>query len=447
MNGEPIEESTPLTYEDMPWSDWAKENCDPFKASEKPEALEGVVILDLSYGSFAGLYASSLLAEYGARVIRVEPPGGDVARKMTPFGLKIKDTGLAYIVEGRNKYHITLNIEKEEGREILKQLVLKADVLIETFRPGYLDSLGIGYRQLKKINPGLIYCAISPYGHFGPKANSKKPGYDVIHQVMSGMAWTTGIPEEYEEFPEHTRVPTKLGPWMGWYVGGGFAAFGIMAALLFKKKTGKGQFIDVCPAEAQAKTNNYYIQYYHTKKKVVGRIANFDPAVFVYTLVKAKDGMAFMAGFSDINFYALTTIIGRPDLREQFPTIRERLTPSTWPKCLAEIEKWSTNKTVKEIIQATLDYTGDGTCVAGEVLKPIDTFKEDNWWLRGGLRKINDPDYGEVSVQGVVAKFEKTPGKLKWICRPVGADNEMIYSELLGIDKEELEKLRNENVV
>ncbi len=442
-----LEESTPISYEEIPWNDWAKENCDPFKAAEKPEALDDIVVLDLSYGSFAGLYCSSLLAEYGAKVIRVEPPEGDIARKMTPFGLKIKDTGLAYIVEGRNKYHITLNLETEEGRDILRSFIPKVDVLIETFKPGYLDSLGIGYRQLSKINPGLIYCAISPYGHFGPKAKSKKPDYDVIHQAMSGMTWTTGIPEEYEEYPEHTRVPTKLGPWMGWYVGGGFAAFGIMTALFYRNKTGKGQFIDVVPAEAQAKTNNYYIQYYHTKKRVVGRIANFDPAVFVYTLIRAKDGMAFMAGFSDINFYALTSIINRPDLREKYPSIKERLTPSTWPECLAEIEKWSTQRTVKEIIQATLDYTGDGTCVAGEVLKPIESFKEENWWLRGGLRKVNDPNYGELSVQGITAKFEKTPGRIKWICRPVGADNEIIYTDLVGLTKEKIEELKKKNVL
>lgn len=435
------------TENDIPWDEWAKEHCDPFKASRKPEALEDVVVLDLSYGNFAGLYASSLLAEYGAKVIRVEPPSGDVARKMTPFGMKLKDTGLAYIVEGRNKYHITLNLESEEGREVLKELVEKADVLIETYKPGYMDSLGIGYRQLRKINPGLIYCAIYSYGHFGPKARSNRPDYDVVNQAMGGIAWTTGIPEEYEEYPEHARVPTKLGPWLGWYVGGGFAAFGIMVALYWKRLTGRGQFIDVSEPEAMAKVTNYYVQYYHTMRKVVDRVANFDPAVFVYTLVKAKDGMAFMAGFSDINFYALTQIIGRPDLREKYPTIRERLTPENWPVVLQEIEKWTSERTQQEIIQATLDYKGDGTCVAGEVWTPKQTFEQENWWLRGGLRKIKDPNYGEVVVQGVVAKHEKTPGRIKWVCRPVGADNEYIYKEMLGYGKAKLEELRDRGVI
>ena len=123
----------------------------PEDAPSKPEALEGTLVLDLSYGNYAGLFASSILAELGAEVIRIEPPEGDIARKMTPYGIMINDAGLAYLTEGRNKFHITLNIETEEGRELLRKLVKKADVLIETFKPGYMDSLGVGYRQLKEI--------------------------------------------------------------------------------------------------------------------------------------------------------------------------------------------------------------------------------------------------------------------------------------------------------
>lgn len=142
-----------------------------------------------------------------------------------------------------------------------------------------------------------------------------------------------------------------------------------------------------------------------------------------------------------------TQIIGRPDLREKYPTIKERLTPENWPAVLQEIEKWTSERTQQEIIQATLDYKGDGTCVAGEVWTPKQTFEQENWWLRGGLRKIKDPNYGEVVVQGVVAKHEKTPGRIKWVCRPVGADNEYIYREMLGYGKARLEELKSKGVV
>jgi CoA:oxalate CoA-transferase len=118
------------------WSDWVKERDDPRIAHTKPEALDDITVLDLSYKSFAGCYCSSMLAEFGAEVIRIEPPEGDFIRSCTPYGMLHKGEGLNYLTEGRNKHHITLNLKETEGREILKKLVAKADVIIETFKPG-----------------------------------------------------------------------------------------------------------------------------------------------------------------------------------------------------------------------------------------------------------------------------------------------------------------------
>ena len=190
----------------------------PEDAPSKPEALEGTLVLDLSYGNYAGLFASSILAELGAEVIRIEPPEGDIARKMTPYGIMINDAGLAYLTESRNKFHITLNIETEEGRELLRKLVKKADVLIETFKPGYMDSLGVGYRQLKEINPRLIYCAIYTYGHFGEDAEKygNQPDYDVIDQARGLIMSVTGEPELDPDIPKEYKRPMKHGNWHGW---------------------------------------------------------------------------------------------------------------------------------------------------------------------------------------------------------------------------------------
>src|SRR5512135_3015876 len=164
---------------------WAYRETYPPDNYKKPEALDDMVVIDASYGNFAGLVASSLLAEMGAEVIRIEPPGGDTARKMSPYGMMIGDSGLAYIVEARNKFHVTLDLTKEEGQKIFAKLAGKAAVVIETFKPGYLDGLGIGYRQLSQANPGLIYCAISSYGHFGPEAEKRanQPDYDIVDQA------------------------------------------------------------------------------------------------------------------------------------------------------------------------------------------------------------------------------------------------------------------------
>src|SRR5262245_36547396 len=133
-----------------PWPDWIRRQDDPATAFAKPEALDDLLVLDCSRASMAGLVASSFLAELGAEVIRVEPPGGDPARCFTPFGLLHQDTGLGYLVEGRNKRHVTLSLGSPRGRQILRSLARRADVLIETFLPGQMDGWGLGYRQLSR---------------------------------------------------------------------------------------------------------------------------------------------------------------------------------------------------------------------------------------------------------------------------------------------------------
>jgi crotonobetainyl-CoA:carnitine CoA-transferase CaiB-like acyl-CoA transferase len=438
---------------DPGYSKFVYELTNPEKASEKPQALDDVVVLDLSYGSYAGLFASSILAELGAEVIRVEPPEGDIARKMTPYGIMIGDAGLAYLTEARNKFHITLNIKTEEGREILKKLVRKCDVLIETFKPGYMDSLGIGYRQLREINPGLIYCAIHTYGQFGEESERRsQPDYDIIDQARGVVMSITGEPDLDPDIPKEYKRPVKQGNWMGWYVGGAWAAFGILIALFYRRKTGKGQFIDMSPPEGLLAISNYHIQYYHLTKQKMPRAGNFDYAVFPYTYVKCKDGYAFMAGFTDPNWTALCEIMNRPDLRGMFSTIKERLTPENQPKIQKEIEKFTTNYTAAELLQMVMDYSKrpdkKGTVVTGKLNSPKETLNVEHFQLKKMFVKIRDKNYGELLLPSSLFRFmSETPGRIKWACRPIGADNEYIYAKYLGIFKDELERLKSKGVV
>ena len=426
----------------------------PEDAPYKPEALDDIVVLDLSYGNYAGLFCSSILAELGAEVIRVEPPEGDIARKMTPYGIMINDAGLAYITEGRNKFHITLNIKTEEGREILKRLVKKADVLIETFKPGYMDSLGVGYRQLKEINPQLIYCAIHTYGQFGEDAErcGNQPDYDIIDQARGLIMSVTGEPELDPDVPKEYKRPLKHGNWHGWYMAGGWAAFGILIALFYRRKTGKGQFIDCSPPEGLIAASNYIIQYYHMSGKKMVRAGNFDYAVFPYTYVRCKDGYAFMSGFTDWNWAALCEIMNRPDLQKQYPTIKERLTPENQPKIQKEIEKFTTQYTAKELLEIVTEYSKrpdkKGTVVTGRLNAPKDTLEVEHFKIKKMFLKMNDPYYGEVLVPNSLFRFmSKTPGRIKWVCRPIGADNEYIYGKYLGISGRKLEELKEKGVI
>jgi hypothetical protein len=200
------------------WAAWVRERNDPRIAHTKPEALDDITVLDLSYKSYAGSYCSSMLSEFGARVLRIEPPEGDFLRSCTPGGMLFHGEGLNYLTEGRNKFHITLNLNMPEGREILQNLARHADVLIETFQPGTMESWGIGCEHLKVINPKLIFSSLSAFGQFGPLSRNPMPDYDSIAQARSGIQWATGeiMPENksYDDCP--WAVPTKAGPWVAW---------------------------------------------------------------------------------------------------------------------------------------------------------------------------------------------------------------------------------------
>ena len=324
-------------------------------------------------------------------------------------------------------------------------------MLIETFPTGKLQSLDLGWEKLRGLNPRLIMCSIKTFGESGFLADEKKTpdtlDYDVVDQARSGFAWTVGIPEEYDEFPEHTRVPTRMGNWMAHYAGGAMAAFAIMSALIFRDMTGEGQHLDVSPAEALMALNNYALHYYHLTGTIIGRVANFEPAAYAYNYFQAKDGMVFIAGYADPNWKALCSIIGREDLVEKYPTLRDRTNPKNFIPMTREIEKFTKQHTRAEIVKIWLNYKGPGVTVAGEILKPKETIEFNHWYERGALLRFKDKDYGEVLVQGLPAKMTETPPRLKWLCRPVGADNLLIYKEFLGYDQQYIEKLKEEGII
>jgi crotonobetainyl-CoA:carnitine CoA-transferase CaiB-like acyl-CoA transferase len=433
---------------------WAYRETYPPDAYKKPEALDDMVVIDASYGNFAGLVTSSLLAEMGAEVIRIEPPGGDLARKMSPYGMMIGDSGLAYIVEARNKFHITLDLTKKEGQKVFAKLAGKAAVVIETFKPGYLDGLGIGYRQLSAANPGLIYCAISSYGHYGVEAekHANQPDYDIVDQARSVIMSITGEPDLDPEIAQTYKRPLKHGNWMGWYAGGSWSALGILMAMFYKRKTGKGQMIDSAPPEGLLAISNYALQYFHMSGEQMPRAGNYDYAVFPYTYVKCKDGYTFISGFTDPNFTALCEIIKRPDLREMFPTTKERLTPKNQPTIQHEIEKFTVNYTADEIQDMIYLYSKrddkKGTVVSGRLENPRDVLTREHWQERRTFLKWNDPTYGDLLIQNSAFKaMTRTPGRIKWVCRPIGADNEFIYHRYLGVGPTKLKELQGQGVI
>ncbi len=432
---------------DVPFTEFARELCDPKRVHEKPEALDDLRVLDCSSGNFAALFCSSILAEFGAEVIRVEPPGGDVARLFSPEGVRHRDTGLAYLVEARNKRHVTLNLNHEEGRLLLARLARHVDVFIESELPGRMDALGIGYRQLSLLNPRLVYLAVSTHGQFGPRAAQAMPDYDLTGQALSGVPWVTGEPEG--EGPAESSVPTRQGNWMAWYVGGGFGALAVLAALHWRGQSGRGQLIDVTPSEAEMRFSDAGVMWYHTAGRVQERVGGLHIQVFPYTLIRTTDSYSFIAGFSDVNFIGLTNIMGREDLREPFATTKDRILKAR--ALHVELEKWSAGLHSSEILERVQDYMlnkrGPGTVATARLNRPQDTLAESHWWERGAFQKVDDPEYGELLLQAPPWKMSATPPRIKWACRPPGADNDAVYLKYLGLGREQLQSLKSAGVV
>ncbi len=441
---------------EQPWEEWIRERDDPKIAQTKPEALDDITVLDLSYKSFAGCYCSSLLAEFGAEVLRIEPPEGDFIRKCTPYGILYKGEGLNYLSEGRNKFHITLNLEKPEAREILKGLAAQADVLIETYPPGIMDEWGIGYEVLKEINPRLIFASITAYGQFGPLSHRRVADYDNIIQARSGNQYDNGemLPEgkTCDECP--WAVPTKAGPWIGWAQAGTFMAVGILAALHWRELTGEGQALDLASAESYASLEDWAAIWYQGAGIISERFGSLNIGGWLYCFAPTRDGAVFLGGLRLEMWQAFADMLGKwdewgaanwTDLAE-FSAREEQL---KWAeRVFAETRKY----TNEELVRMSVEYAQKGrlapiTPVVAPVCSPWETMHDANWIDRGIFTPVEDPVYGEIIVAQAQYKLTETPIRVKWVCRPVGYDNEYIYLKYMGFGPRKLKELKEAGII
>ncbi|HET7875661.1 MAG TPA: CoA transferase [Methylomirabilota bacterium] len=434
-----------------PWAEWVRARDDPRGAFPKAEALDDLLVLDCSRASMAGLVASSFLAELGAEVIRIEPPGGDPARHFTPLGILHQDAGLGYLVEGRNKFHVTLSLEARRGREILRSLARRADVLIETFLPGRMDDWGLGYRQLSAGNPRLIYCALYTWGQFGPRAACGQPNADIADQALSGVTFFTGFPPELAlEEGDPSAVPTRQGSWHGWTLGGLWGAFGILAALHAREESGRGQMLDVSPAEALMRSADGSAAWWELDQILRSRSGNYDTAIFPYAYMRCRDGYLLLAGVLPPAWVALCRLIGRPELAEQYPTIPSRRALEVQRALHEVLESWTLPLTFGEIAERFEEENRkieNGTLVAGRVVEPREVVENEHYRERGTLGVFQDPTYGDLLIQFPFQKMTGSPPRLKWVCRRAGQDNSRIYAKYLGYGREALAALKKRGVI
>ncbi len=456
-----------------PWREWIRQAEDPGRVSEKPEALDDLLVLDCSVGHYGGHVLAGFLGELGAEVVKLEPPDGDPARAWGPADATAGGEGLAFLAEGRNRAYATLDLTEPEGQALLRRLAARADVLIEGFPPGRMDAWGIGYRQLQPLNPRLVYVALSTHGQFGPRAPQAGPEYDLIDQALSGLAFLTGEPGDdrppeagadarrpkaVPNGPEAERatagmnsaVPTRVGSWISAYAQAGWAGMATLAALHWRDQPGgSGQLIDVSGAEALMRYLEYTLLLYHTGREVRQRMGVYDLAVSVYTFVPVKDGWAFIAGYTDPNFGALCRIMGRPELARdpRFRTTLDRTKPENRAALRDEIARWSVNHTASEILARVLADPGPGVVVFGPVNRPTQTLTEAHWWERACFSRVDDPIYGPLLLAMPAWRMTRTPPRLKVPGRPAGHHNGHVYAKYFGFGPERLAELKSRGII
>lgn len=427
---------------------WVREATEPSAAAGKPEALEGIRVLEFCPGHYGGMVAASILAEFGAEAIKVEDPGGDSLRLVDPERILVAGTGLPFLSEARNRRFVTLDVDDPAGRVIFRRLALSVDVFITTEPPERMEALGCDYLSLRGERPGIVYLSLSTYGAFGPDSSRPVRDSDILCQALSGAPYIVGEPEREGVPPRPHESPTRLGNWHGAFVQGLWGAYGVLAALHFRADTGKGQAVDISGAEALMMFADYNITWMHTGGKARERVGNFDPAVFPYTYIRCRDGYTFIAAYNDEAFDSLMHIIGRPELAgdPRFSTPKNRVTLENERALLEILEEWSGDRTAEEILEAVEEYTSKrggpaAAVVTGRVNRPLETLSEENWRERGCFLRSRDPVYGELLLAAPPWKMSGTPARWKSGCRPPGSDNRDVYLGILGMPEGEYRRL------
>jgi crotonobetainyl-CoA:carnitine CoA-transferase CaiB-like acyl-CoA transferase len=434
---------------------------------DKPEALQGVRILCNGLWRMGNKFAAGLMSELGAELINIEPPGGDPLRQLTPFGREeymLKDAatgtpcGLDFIHELRNAHSITLNLETEDGRQMYKDIARNMDILIEEYPPGYMDSLGVGYRHLSQINPKLIYCWIGERGQWGPmKDEVSKHGQWMLEPFGSAAnSWiaNTGFPPDQCPRGGKGGDPMRSGVWLSDYVAGEQAANSILAALYWRDclGSGEGQFIECTAAETMMDILDFDITWYGFNGSVKARTGAWDPNLNQYEWNPCKDGYMMIGGQTDRLWYRIGMCIER-DLPEfgrlihEDPLLKEMAARNALQaliKTYTVTTKWLRDINRIEAETKLMEYE----IAAGPILYIDEVSEFPHFKYRPWVNTIEDEQYGTILYSESTNAYQhRTPARVKSLGRPLGHDNGEVYKRYLGYGPMKLRELKAKGVI
>lgn len=394
--------------------------------------LAGIRVLDIAT-FLAAPFAATCLSEFGADVIKVEKPGqGDHLRDLgtrTEHG----DT-YWWFSDARNKRCVTLDLRHEDGKALFLRMLVDADVLVENFRPGTLERWGLGYDVLREINPGLIMLRVSAYGQTGPKR--ELPGFARIAQAYAGLSYLTGQPDT----PPLIAGSTTLAD----YLTGLYGAFGVMLALRARDQSGEGQLIDLGLHEGIFRFLDEIASVYDKTGFVRERSGTETHSAVPHSHYPTGDGhWVAIACTNDRMFERLCVVMGRPELSaaDRFGLKQDRLAHRSEVNGI--VADWTGSLPREEVIARC----GDGGVPCGSVNSIADIFDEEQFWIRDMLVRVADPRLGDLAVQGVIPKLSRTPGTIRHLGTTMGADNQAVFGDELGLGDDELARLRDSGAI
>jgi len=389
--------------------------------------LDGITVLDLTR-VLSGPYCTMLLADMGARVIKVEQPGkGDDTRAWGPPFLEGES---AYFLSiNRNKESVTLDFKHPEGRALLEQLIAKADVLVENFRPGTLTKLGLDYETLSKTFPRLIYCSISGFGHTGPR--SRQPGYDAIMQAEGGLMSITGTPD---------GPPVRLGVAIVDIISGMFAAYGVAMALLARERSGKGQEVDLAMLDATVALLTYQAGNYFASGKVPARLGNRHPSIVPYETFTAADGDFVLAVGNDEQWRRFCSVAELP-VDERFATNRLRVSG------YEGLRPFVADRLRERPRQHWIDALTNAGVPCGSVRNFEELFADPQLDAREMIAMVEHATIGPLKALGVPVKLSATPGAVRTPPPTLGQHTDAVLRHDLGLSADAVADFRRRQVI
>ena len=399
-------------------------------SSFKPGPLCGLRVLELGT-LLAGPFCGQLLGDFGAEVIKIEPPGqGDPMRNWGRE--KANGKSLWWPVVGRNKKAITLDLRQADGQDLLKQLVAKSDFVLENFRPGTMEKWGLGWEQLSAINPRLIMIRVSGFGQTGPY--SRQAGFGAIGEAMGGLRYVVGDP---------TTPPSRMGISIGDSLAATFACIGALSALHHREKTGRGQVVDSAIYEAVLNMMESLITEFDKVGFIRERTGAILPNVAPSNVYKTSDGMVLIAANQDTVFSRLAEAMGQVDLATDPKYSTHGARGANQVELDALVERWTETQTTRQVLDL-MDRFG---VPAGLIYRAPEMLEDPHFKAREAIVTVPHPDFGELRMQNVAPKLSETPGAIRRPSPAMGQHNDEVYRELLALSAERYAQLKAGKVV